>query len=150
VDVPELWFRSGCNGKRNEIVEGSVQQTREAVTMHVTQTPPSVREDSFEITDGKSRLTFFIRNMDFPGQHNKKTRGEIYYIEVAKESRKKGLGLAMCRKALSLMKAVGTKTVNMSAVTDEGRALIISLIHHGDITGPIKRSSTGKMEFQIT
>ena len=87
--------------------------------------------------------------MDFPGEYNKKTRGEIWYIEVPESLRKKGVGLKLCEKAISFMKSKGMKTVNMSPTSKEGRALIISLIHNGYVSKPIKQSQSGKMEFKI-
>jgi predicted GNAT family acetyltransferase len=117
--------------------------------MHIRKLDINVADDAYEITHEGARLTFIIGNMDFPSEYNKKTRGEIWYTEVPSSKRKKGIGLAMCRKALSLMKAAGTKTVNMNPVTDEGKALIVSLIHNGEISKPIKQSATGKMEFKI-
>ena len=117
--------------------------------MHTRKLDLNVADDAYEITHEGARLTFIIGNMDFPKEYNKKTRGEIWYTEVPISKQKKGIALAMCRKALSLMKAAGTKTVNMSPVSDGGKALIISLIHNGDISRPIKQSETGKLEFKI-
>ena len=116
--------------------------------MTIERIPTDIDNDAYNIRDGNARLTFML-GQDFPGERSKKTRGEIWYIEVPESQRKKGVGLIMCQNALSEMKKNGMKTVVMSPVSKEGRMLMISLIHNGDISRPIKQSVSGKMEFKI-
>ena len=118
------------------------------MTMTVERIPVDIADDAYNVRDGNARLTFML-GQDFPGERSKKTRGEIWYIEVPESQRKKGVGLIMCQRALTEMKKKGMKTVVISPVSKEGRMLVISLVHNGDVSQPIKQSASGKMEFKI-
>lgn len=107
----------------------------------------SVSDYAFKIEFGSSYLTGYLSNCDFPRENCKKTRGEIFYVNV--DTKRSGIGTNLCINALELMKSVGTTTVVMNAVTNNGKKLIESLIHKGHISKPIKISETGKMEFII-
>jgi len=119
------------------------------VTGKLTKIQSDLADDAFRVDDGKAFLLGYTKNADFPGEYGKKTRGEIFQVNVPQMEQKKGKGLGLCIYALNHMKKNGTKTVNMNPTTKEGKALLISLIHNGFISQPIKISDTGKMEFRI-
>jgi hypothetical protein len=112
--------------------------------------PIPYNDDAFEIRIGKSFLHFYVKNQDFTGERCKPDRGEVFYVEVDPAKRGKGVGSMLAGMALDLMKESGTKTVVMTPVTRGGEAMIASLLRKGCISGPIKKSETGKMEFIIS
>jgi hypothetical protein len=117
--------------------------------MEITKMPQSIADNAYNVTHRGAELKFILSDVDFYREYNKKTRGELFFAEVPANLRKKGIGLAMCQAALTFMKSHGTKTVNMSPTSAEGRLLVTSLIHHGDVSLPIKIAPSGKMEFRI-
>jgi hypothetical protein len=106
-----------------------------------------IADNAFRIEQGSSYLTGFHSNCDFTREKSKRTRGEIFYVEV--DQKRTGIGTNLCIEALNFMKNNGVTTVTMNPVTNEGKKLIESLIKRGFISKPIKVSETGKMEFLI-
>jgi len=104
--------------------------------------------DTFRI-DGPhgSRGSGYWRNHDFPGESGKRDRGEIFFITAGSRKRA-GLGTSIARDMLAVLRKNGTRTVNMSPTTREGRALIAKLVREGDIE-LIRTSASGKAEYRI-
>ncbi len=100
-------------------------------------------------TPNGSHIAGYLYNADFPGDSESPTRGELFYAEVPKGSRREGTGKSLALDAIAMMKNRGTKTVNMATTSDEGRALLASLLKAGVISGPLRTSATGKAEYAI-
>lgn len=92
-----------------------------------------------------SEMIFFPDNQDFPGEHRKQNRGEIFYIE----SHQKGDGTNLLKLGLSLIGKAGSTTVNLSPQTKAGKGFILDMIEKGILGDPIKSSETGKLEFNL-
>jgi DNA topoisomerase I len=106
-------------------------------------------EGFFIKTPGGASQSGYLYNADFEKEPSSSTRGELFYAEVPKELRRKGIGGSLARDALAAMKFYGSKTVNIHPTSDEGRALVSSLLRAGEISGPIRTSSLGKSEYWI-
>lgn len=91
-----------------------------------------------------------VRNADMPNERGHPERGELFYLEVPEGSRRRGLGLATAIRALRLIRAHGSKTVAMNAVSPGGRAMIAKLIDVGAISGPLRQTPSGKAEYLIS
>lgn len=96
--------------------------------------------------DSGSRVTYFTKNRDFPGEKMIPDRAEIYYVE----SKKRGDGKKLLKAALNEVKESGASTVVMSPQTKAGKKLTQKFIDTGVLGKPTKTSQTGKMEFNIT
>lgn len=107
-------------------------------------------KDAFQIKhkDGAA-VSGYYQNQDFPGEKTKSDRGEVFLVQVNKGNRFKGIGYNLTEDAINIISANGGKTVNLSATSEGGRAIIKKLIANNIISGPIKTSETGKAEYNI-
>jgi len=113
-------------------------------------TPYANIEEGFQLTGpGGANARGYLWNADFPGEASSATRGELFYVDVPEPQRRKGHGLAIASEALRRMVEKGALTVNMSAVSPEGKSLIQSMLKRGLIEGPVRTSATGKAEYRI-
>jgi hypothetical protein len=110
--------------------------------------PFSSTSNTFEIVanDG-SKVTGYTHGADFPKDKESPARGEIFWMGV--KTPKKGFGTILLRKALLLLKKYGAKTVNLSPVSESGRALYNKAIREGFVSEPIRKSDSGKVECEI-
>jgi predicted GNAT family acetyltransferase len=101
-------------------------------------------QECFEIRAGRCRATGYLANQDFPNQTSIATRGEIFFIEVPKENRGRGLGASLFQDAIRLIVKNGSSTVNLSPTSQEGKALVASMIRNGVVGETIQQSKFGK------
>ena len=107
------------------------------------------QREAFEImTIQGARASGYLRNADFPGEYGKATRGELVYVTAGIKHRR-GIGTSLALDSFRAMRTQGAKTVNISVTTEEGRALVRSLIRKGYISKPIQTSSSGKSEHTL-
>lgn len=106
-------------------------------------------KEAFEITPEGAVVRRYIQDYDFPGQPSSPTRGSLFYVEVPRELRRKGIGTLLSLDALSIMKSNGSNTVAMNPVSGGGAGVIDALVRRGAIRGPIQRATSGVMEFEI-
>ena len=107
-------------------------------------------EEGFKIQDPSGATAIgYTSNADFPNYRSSPTRGELFFVTVPEEHRRKGIGLSLSIQAIQLMKSKGCKTVNMSPTSVGGSAIINALKQKGLISDPIRTSPTGKKEYQI-
>ena len=104
--------------------------------------------EGFNLTSPHGKAQGYLYDADFPGDRSSRTRGELFYVEVARGSQGRGHGRSLAEDSLRAMLNHGAKTVNMSAVTDAGRGLIRALERDGAIRF-IRESETGKVEYEI-
>lgn len=105
------------------------------------------KSDAKNITlDSGSRISYFTKDRDFPGEKIKSDRAEIYYVE----SKKRGEGKKLFKDALNEIKASGASTVVISPQTKAGKKLTEKMISTGVLGKPIKSSESGKLEFDIS
>lgn len=121
-------------------------------TQGVTTTfNPHRTQDSFEIKHKSgATVTGFWQNQDFPNDTQSVTRGEIFLTSVPEVEQHKGLGYSLNADAIKLLKKNGAKTVNLSPVSEGGKAIVDKMMRDGLIHGPIRTSTTGKAEYSLT
>lgn len=112
------------------------------------QTGYAGMREGFNLTSPHGKAQGYLYDADFPGDRSSRTRGELFYVEVARGSQGRGHGRSLAEDSLRAMLNHGAKTVNMSAVTDAGRGLIKALERDGVIRF-IRGSDTGKAEYEI-
>lgn len=112
------------------------------------QTGYAGMREGFNLTSPHGKAQGYLYDADFPGDRSSRTRGELFYVEVARGSQGRGHGRSLAEDSLRAMLNHGAKTVNMSAVTDAGRGLIRALERDGAIRF-IRESETGKVEYEI-
>lgn len=130
-------------------VAGPAREPLRTPGAHITTGFANIREGFLISTPEGASAKGYLFNADFPNQRSKPTRGELFYIEVPERLRRRGIGTSLALDALRQMLANGATTVNMDVTTNEGLALIESLIRNGYIEGPIQESDT-KAEYNIT
>lgn len=91
----------------------------------------------------------YVSNADFPNDSSSPTRGELFLVNVQEGQRRRGEGMSISIQALRLMKEHGCSTVNMSAISKGGAAIVDRLIREGYISKAIRTSETGKSEYRI-
>ena len=107
------------------------------------------QKNCFRISKEYGYITGYVKDQDFPNEKFKEDRGEIWYVEVFPEYKNEGKGKELFIEALDLIKSHGSKTVNISIVSEEGEKLVESILRDGYISGPIKTSETGKAEYTL-
>ena len=107
--------------------------------------------EGFQIrTHEGSRASGYLYNADFPGESSDPKMGELFYVEVPPDSRRRGIGISLALDALHMMTSYGSERVVMDAVTPEGESLINALIRNGYIKGPVADTGAGKKKYEIT
>lgn len=115
----------------------------------VTHGYAGMREGFAIKTPHGAEVNGYTHNADFPGKKSDEKRGELFITTVPKHLRRQGLGSSLAKDALGLMKHHGAERVGISTTSDEGRAMVSSLLRDGHIHGPLSTSQTGKSEYGI-
>jgi len=115
----------------------------------VTHGYAGMREGFAIKTPHGAEVNGYTHNADFPGKKSDEKRGELFITTVPKHMRLQGLGSSLAKDALGLMKHHGAERVGISTTSDEGRAMVSSLLRDGHIHGPLSTSQTGKSEYGI-
>lgn len=107
-------------------------------------------KEAFRITHPSGAyVTGYAYGQDFPNDSFSKTRAELFKIEVPKDQRRKGLGSSLAVDSLRVMVDNGALTVNMSPTNEGAKKFNLWLVDQGYISGPLRESQSGKVEYKI-